>query len=92
MIKIRIKVGPKGQIIIPKVFREAYKIREGGYVLLEPKDDVLILRGIEPPEEIIEWIRKRRERVGGAEARLGDLATVDLEEEFENACTTTSTA
>jgi len=34
-------------------------------------------------EEIIEWIRGRRERIGGKEARLEDLADIDLEEEFE---------
>ena len=34
MVSIRVKVGPKGQIVIPKVFREAYGIKEGGEVLL----------------------------------------------------------
>ncbi|MBP1912905.1 AbrB/MazE/SpoVT family DNA-binding domain-containing protein [Thermococcus stetteri] len=29
MVSIRLKVGPKGQIVIPKVFREAYGIKEG---------------------------------------------------------------
>jgi len=30
LVSIRLKVGPKGQIVIPKVFREAYGINEGG--------------------------------------------------------------
>jgi len=51
--------------------------------VLEPEDDKLILRGIEDPREILMWIRERRKRVGGREAKLGDLAKVDLEEEFE---------
>jgi len=83
IVKLRIKVGPKGQIVIPKIFREAYRIREGGYVILEPAEDKLILRGVEDPREVLAWIRERRKRVGGGEARLGDLARVDLEEEFE---------
>jgi len=83
LVRIRVKVGPKGQIVIPKVFREVYRIREGGYVILEPADDKLIVRGVEDPEEVLEWIRKRRERIKGKEARLGDLIKVDLEEEFE---------
>ncbi len=82
MVRLRVRVGPKGQIVIPKILREVYKIKEGGYVILEPADDKLILRGVEDPEEIIKWIRERRKRIGGREARLGDLAKVDLEEEF----------
>lgn len=83
VVKIRVKVGPKGQVVIPKVFREAYGIKEGGYVFLEPGEGELKLRSVEDPEETIKWIRERRKRVGGREARLGDLAEVDLEEEFE---------
>jgi len=51
--------------------------------LLEPADDKLILRGIEDPREVLKWIRDRR-RIGGREARLGDLARIDLEKEFED--------
>ena len=83
MVKLRIKVGPKGQIIIPKILREAYKIKEGGYVILEPGENELILRGVEDPREVLKWIRERRKRIKGKEARLGDLVRVDLEEEFE---------
>jgi len=49
-------------------------------VILEQANDRLI---VEDPEEVLEWIRKRRERIKGKEARLGDLVKVDLEEEFE---------
>jgi len=82
MVKLRVRVGPKGQVVIPKVLRTAYGIREGGYVIIEPLEDGLMLRGVESPEEIITWVRERRKRVGGREARLGDLVKVDLEEEF----------
>ncbi len=84
MVRIRVKVGPKGQIVIPKVFREAYRIREGGYVIVEPRDDGLLIRGVEDPEKVIEWIRERRKKVKSLLGRLGDLSTVDLEEEFES--------
>lgn len=84
MVRLRIRVGPKGQIVIPKMFREAYRIKEGGYAVIEPTKRGLLIRGIEDPEEVIEWIRKRRNLLRYArEARLGDLAEVDLEEEFE---------
>lgn len=83
LVRIKVKVGPKGQIVIPKIFREAYRIKEGGYVILEPAEGELKLRGIEDPKEVLKWIKERRRRLGGREARLGDLARVDLEEEFE---------
>ena len=84
MVKLRVKVGPKGQIVIPKIFREAYKIKEGGYAILEPEEDGLKIRGVASPEEVIEWIRERRKRIGGKQARLGELLSVSLEEEFED--------
>ncbi len=83
MVRLRVKVGPKGQIVIPKMFRDAYRIKEGGYAVIEPRDDGLLIRGLEDPEEVLEWIRRRKESIRCTrEARLGDLAEVDLEEEF----------
>lgn len=86
MVRIRVRVGPKGQIVIPKVLREAYRIREGEYVFLEPSEQGLMLRGTEPPSVVLEWIRERRDKLrakGARTARLGELADIDLEEEFE---------
>jgi AbrB family looped-hinge helix DNA binding protein len=42
MLKLRLKVGPKGQIIIPKILREKYGIRENDYVFIEIRDDELV--------------------------------------------------
>ncbi|MET1159478.1 MAG: AbrB/MazE/SpoVT family DNA-binding domain-containing protein [Thermoprotei archaeon] len=80
LVRVKIKVGPKGQIVIPKIFREYYGIKEGGYVILEPEEDKLIIRSVEEPREIVEWISKRRKRIKCREARLGELAEIDLEE------------
>ena len=86
MVKLKVKVGPKGQIVVPKILREAYGIKENGYVVLEPLDDGIKIRGLPEPEEIIEWIRARRQRLKSRSlpARLGDLKDIDLEEEFED--------
>ena len=70
-------------IEIEEASYERRTFREGGYVILEPADDKLILRGVEDPRDVLMWIRERRKRIGGKEARLGDLAKIDLEEEFE---------
>ncbi|HDJ83600.1 MAG TPA: AbrB/MazE/SpoVT family DNA-binding domain-containing protein [Desulfurococcaceae archaeon] len=84
MVRLKVKVGPKGQIVIPKMFREAYRIKENGYAIIEPTDKGLLIKGIEEPDEIVKWIRERRKSVKCTRiARLGDLVGIDLEEEFE---------
>jgi len=84
MVRLKVKVGPKGQIVIPKMFREAYRIKENGYAIIEPTDKGLLIKGIEEPDEIVKWIRERRKSVKCSRiARLGDLVGIDLEEEFE---------
>ena len=84
MVRLKVKVGPKGQIVIPKMFREAYRIKENGYAIIEPTDKGLLIKGIEEPDEIVKWIRERRKSVKCSRiARLGNLVGIDLEEEFE---------
>ena len=83
MVKLKIRVGPKGQIVIPKVLRKAYNIVEGGVVTIEPREDGILIRKIVDPDEVIEWIKSRRKRIKGKMGRLGDLKKVSLEEEFE---------
>ncbi len=48
-----VKVGPKGQIVIPKVFRDEFDIHFGSEVLVEYSDDgILINVEKEETEEI----------------------------------------
>lgn len=47
------------------------------------EDDKLMTRGIKNSREILQWIRDRKKRIGSKEARLGELARIDLEEEFD---------
>lgn len=39
-----VKVGPKGQVLIPKVFRDAYGIRPMGSIIIEDEKDGLRIR------------------------------------------------
>jgi len=80
VVRLRLKVGPKGQVVIPKLLREKYRIRENDYVLVELREDELAIRRAESLEDVLRWLRGRERP--GREARLGDLAEVDLEAEF----------
>ena len=50
-ISIRRKVGPKGQIVIPKVFRESLGIKPGDEVLMEIKEKELHIKPEVDPEK-----------------------------------------
>ncbi len=39
----RTRMGPKGQVVIPKIFRENIGIREGGEVILKLEKDEIII-------------------------------------------------
>jgi AbrB family looped-hinge helix DNA binding protein len=80
--KLRLKVGSKGQIIIPKMLREKYGIKENDYVLIEVRDEELAIMRAPIIEETLEWIKLRRGKLKAKQANLGDLAEFDLEEEF----------
>jgi AbrB family looped-hinge helix DNA binding protein len=83
MVKLRLKVGPRGQIVIPKVLREKWGIKENDYVLVEVKDKELVITRAPSIKETLEWIKVRRRRLKAKQANLGDLAEVDLEKEFD---------
>jgi len=51
---VRRKVGPKGQIVIPKVIREFLGIEPGAEVLLEVRNGKLIIKPGKDPESFIE--------------------------------------
>lgn len=84
VVSIRLKVGPKGQIVIPKVFREAYGIKEGGEVIVEPTDRGLMIMPKKSKEELIkELLEWKHKRAKGKPAKLGELKGVSLEDEFD---------
>ncbi len=80
---IKLKVGPKGQVVIPKILREAYGIKEGGEIIVIPEKDGLVIKGREDPDKIYEEILKWKRNVKGKSAKLGGLRAVELEEEFD---------
>ncbi len=84
MVSIRLKVGPKGQIVIPKVFREAYGIKEGGEVIVEPGESELVIKRVLDTEERLKKPREyHKKRRGKRPAKLGELKGISLEDEFD---------
>jgi len=86
MVELRIRVGNKGQILIPKILRDKYGIEEGGSVMIEPTVEGLLIKGRPPPDEVMvkleEHVKKIR-RMGVEGPNLGDLRKAYLEMEFE---------
>ncbi len=85
MVELKLRVGPKGQVLIPKVIRERYGIVENSYVLVELREDGILLRGRPSLNQLLENLEKHRERIKalGVKASLGDLREIYLEMEFE---------
>src|SRR6266850_6413049 len=50
-MKSRMKVGEKGQVVIPKELRDQTGIREGTEVVVEAKDGTVTIRRAGPPTE-----------------------------------------
>jgi len=52
MTQGRAKVGPKGQVVIPKEIRERVGIREGSEVLVSARnDDEIVIKRSSPPTQ-----------------------------------------
>ena len=85
---LRLKVGRKGYIILPKAIREAVGINEGDEVIVEIGDGI-ILKPVKKfneakLREALERHRKILEQLSSLEPKPGELAEVSLEEEFED--------
>ena len=86
---LKLKVGRKGYIILPKAIREAVGIDEGDEVIVEIRDGIVLKpakrnvdidklrRSLRKHVETLREIRDRRE------PKPGELAQEYLEEEFE---------
>jgi len=87
-LTLKLRVGKKGYIILPKAIREAVGIEEGDEVIVEIRDGILLkpVRRVDE-EKLRKAFREHLERIrkipGLVEPKPGELAEVYLEEEFE---------
>ena len=86
MVELKLKVGRKGQILIPKFLREKYRVKRGEAVLIEPTGEGILVKGRPSPEQILTVLGQHEERIkalGARSPKLGELEAAYLEEEFE---------
>ncbi len=76
-MEIETKVGPKGQVLIPKSFREWYHLLPGDFVLLkETEKGIIIQKRMEHPLEVLETLAKKH-------AKTIKIQNINFEEEIE---------
>jgi len=69
LIQQKMTVGPKGQVVIPKVFRDVEKIMPGNEVIFELKDEGILIKKqqeyntIKIMEEIAKSISKKHKKI-----------------------------
>ena len=86
---LRLRVGRKGYIILPKAIREAVGIDEGDEVIVEVGDGIILkpVKRRVNEEEVRKSLRMHLERLREIQSRRepkpGELARAYLEEEFE---------
>ncbi|MCK4731606.1 MAG: AbrB/MazE/SpoVT family DNA-binding domain-containing protein [Methanophagales archaeon] len=76
MVRVKVKVGAKGQIVIPTMLREVLGIEPKKFVTIELREDrAVILK--RHTKELVEWLAANRKPV----AR--DVSRYSMENEFD---------
>lgn len=87
MVKLKLKVGEKGQVLIPKLFRDKYGIHAGDEIAMEPREEGLLLKGRPSKEEALLSLRQHTARVRALQIKspkLGELRSTYHEMEYED--------
>ena len=69
-MKIKVRLGPKGQVVIPKVIRESVGLRENASAVLEVKERAVEIRPLES-SDLVEKAKQRAVKHGGDIKKLG---------------------
>jgi len=86
MVDLKLKLGKKGYLIIPKLLRDRYGLKEGSWVLVELKDEGILIKPGKSIEELKSFFKshaKKLQLLNIKSPKPGDLRGVSLEEEFE---------
>ncbi len=86
MVTIKLKMGKKGYVIIPKIIREKYGFKEDGYILAELREDGVLLKPVPSIDDLRGYFKKHAEKLRSLKItspKLGELKGACLEEEFQ---------
>ena len=75
LVKLRLKVGPKGQIVLPKVVREKLGVKPRSYVTVDFREDELVIRRGVGVEELLKRLEASRKPIAK------ELSRFSLEDE-----------
>ena len=69
------RLGERGQIVIPLIFRENLKLKKGEKFMIVEQGGTILLKRLEPPtkEEFMALLRKTREHAKNNNIREEDL-------------------
>lgn len=82
VLSIKRKIGRKGQVVIPKIFRDSMNIQPGDEVLMEFTEEGILIKPSEKPEVFIEKFCSIIDRKRKLTREL-DIENL-IEEEFED--------
>ncbi len=77
---LRKKVGPRGQIVIPKIIRDFLGIKPGSEVLIEVRSGELVIRPSKYPEEFLDELCSVIEKKLAKKIDLKSLLEEEVEE------------
>jgi len=80
VVEEEMKVGPKGQVVIPRVFRNALKISPGSKVVLRLENDTVILK----KGKRIDAAAAEFERIAKIGKSISRISPHSVEEELES--------
>ncbi len=63
MVKLKLKVGPKGQIVLPKIVRDKLGIKPRSYVIAVLKENELTLQRGTDIDEFLDWLKRSRKPI-----------------------------
>ena len=79
-MRFKVKLGSKGQLVIPKIVRDSIGLRENESALLEVKEGAVEIRPLSG-EDLVSKSRERANRHGGDIKKLGWIYGDKLYEE-----------
>ena len=61
MVELKVRLGAKGQIVIPKIFREAYKMYPEQEVIIKETEEGVVIK--KNTGDVVEKLRKIAEKI-----------------------------